>query len=97
MALIQVTPELLRGKAGNLRSLKSQHDDTMRQIKTLVDGLVEQWKGDAQTAFVQKFNSMQPTFNQFSEMLENFAKLMDASANDLEQADLNAKNRIANT
>lgn len=87
MALIQVTPDLLTGKATELRGYASTHADEMQKIKTLVNGLNEVWKGDAQDAFVQKFESMQPTFNQFAEMLEGYAKLMDTAAKQLGDTD----------
>ena len=76
MALIQVTPDLLNSKANDLRTLKGQHDEAMSKMRTLIMGLNEVWKGDAQDAFVAKYESMQSTFNNFSQMLEDYAKLM---------------------
>lgn len=87
MAVIQVTPDLLESKANEVRSLKAQHDEVMTKMKNLVHSLNEQWKGEAQTAFVAKFDSMQPTFNNFSEMLEGYAKMMDTSAKTLRESD----------
>lgn len=87
MALIQVTPDLLIGKATELRGLRSQHDETMTKMRTLIMGLNDVWKGDAQTAFVNKYESMQSTFTQFSQMLEDYAKLMDTAANKLQETD----------
>ena len=52
MALIQVTPELLRGKSTELRGLKQQHDDAMTRMRTLMQGLNEIWKGTAQDALL---------------------------------------------
>ena len=40
-ATIQLTPEMLRGKAGEVRNYRSQHDDTMGKIKNLVYALNE--------------------------------------------------------
>ena len=94
MALIQVTPDMLRGKADELSKLREEHEATMNQIKSLVNGINDQWKGEAQQAYVDKFNSMEGTFNQFKEMLESFANLMRSSANTIEQADIDSKNRI---
>lgn len=96
MAMIQVTPETLRSKAANVRSYKSQHDDVMAKIKNLVMSLNEVWKGEAQTAFVSKYESMQPTFTNFSEMLEGYAKLMDTAANELEATDQSLKTTMNN-
>ena len=52
MAIIQVTPEVLNSKAGEVRSLKSQHDETISKLRSLVLALNETWKGEAQDAFV---------------------------------------------
>lgn len=96
MALIQVTPETLRSRAANVRSYKSQHDDVMAKIKNLVMSLNEVWKGEAQAAFVSKYEGMQPTFTNFSEMLEGYAKLMDTAANELESTDQSLKTTMNN-
>lgn len=87
MPLIQMTPELLEGKAGEVRNLRAEHDQVMARIKTLVHALNEQWKGEAQTAFVAKFDSMDGTFKNFSEMLESYAQMMDASAKSMREFD----------
>lgn len=87
MALIQVTPDLLNGKANDLRALKGQHDEAMSKMRTLIMGLNEVWKGDAQDAFVAKYESMQSTFTNFSQMLEEYAKLMDTAAQKLQETD----------
>lgn len=91
MALIQVTPDLLNGKANELRGLKANHDDSMQKMRTLIMGLNEVWKGDAQDAFIAKYESMQGTFNSFSQMLEEYAKLMDTAARALQETDASLK------
>ena len=87
MTLIQVTPELLMGKANELRGLKSTHDEAMTKMRTLIMGLNEIWKGDAQAAYVAKYESMQSTFTNFSQMIEDYAKLMDTAAQKLQETD----------
>lgn len=94
MALIQVTPELLEAKATEVRNLKSEHDDVMTRMTNLVHALDEIWKGEAQSAFVNKYDSMQSTFTNFSELLESYASLMDTSANTLREADESLKSAI---
>lgn len=94
MPLIQVTPELLTSKASEVRQLRAQHDEVMAKMKTLVHSLNEQWKGEAQDAFVAKFDSMQSTFTNFSEMLESYAKMMDTSAKTLQETDQSLKSAI---
>lgn len=87
MALIQVTPDLLKGKATELRGFKEEHDNAMSSMRNLITGLHEIWKGDAQDAFLAKYESMQSTFTNFSEMLEDYAKMMDTAANQLQETD----------
>ena len=77
MATIHADPDLLKAKANELRGLKANHDEAMAKMRTLIMSLNEIWKGDAQTAFINKYESMQPTFNSFSEMIEGYAKQMD--------------------
>lgn len=87
MALIQVTPDMLKSKATELRGYNSQHQEAMDKMRTLVINLNEVWKGDAQDAFLAKYESMQSTFANFAEMLENYAKLMDTAANQMQELD----------
>ncbi len=87
MAMIQITPEVLSAKASEVRSLKSQHDDTMARLRTLILSLNDTWKGEAQNAFVAKFEGMQGNFTSFSNMLEEYAMLMDTAARELEATD----------
>ena len=87
MAIIQVTPEILRSKAQELRAYKAQHDEAMAKMRTLIMGLNETWKGAAQDAYVQKYESMQPTFTNFTEMLEGYARLMDTASEQMEATD----------
>lgn len=87
MALIQVTPDLLTGKANELRAMKATHDENMAKMRSLIMGLNEIWKGEAQDALIVKYESMQSTFTSFSEMLENYAKLMDTAAQKLQETD----------
>ena len=94
MATIQVTPDMLRAKANEVQSLRGQHDEVMAKLTSLVHGLNEQWTGEAQTAFVEKFDSMQDVFRNFSELLEGYGKLMTTSANELEEKDAALKATI---
>ncbi len=91
MAIIQITPEVLMSKSAEVRSLRSSHDETMAKLRTLVLALNETWKGEAQDAFVSNFESMQPTFTSFSEMLEAYAKQMDTAAKELQATDQGLK------
>lgn len=87
MAIIQVTPELLKSKATQLRGYNAQHADAMQKMRALMTNLNEIWKGDAQTALFNKYEGMQPTFTAFADTLEEYAKLMDTVAIEMENVD----------
>ena len=94
MALIQITPEVLNSKATEVRNLRGQHDETMSRLRTLILGLNDTWKGEAQDAFVAKVESMQASFTNFSEMLEGYATLMDTAARELQNTDQSLKSAM---
>ena len=87
MATIRLDPETLRAKASEVRGYKTQDDEAISKLKTLVGGLNETWQGNAQVEFNNSFESMQSTFTNFSEMLENYAKSMENFANKMESED----------
>ena len=95
--IISVNPELLRGKATEVRNLKGDHDDAIARLTTLVQDLNEIWKGDAQTNFVNQFESMKTTFTNFSMLLETYAKLMDETAAKMEENDASNTSSINST
>ena len=85
--MIQVTAELLRAKAGELRNMRGEHDEVMNRMRSLILNLNEIWKGDAQTALVERYEGMQSTFTNFSEILESYSMLMDKAAAAFENAE----------
>lgn len=95
MAIIQVTPELLEGKANEVMQLKGQHEEVISKLTNLVHGLNEQWKGEAQDAFVSKYDSMQSQFKNLSEILEGYSKLMTDYAKDMRQLEGQKKGQIS--
>lgn len=87
MANIKVTPEMLSAKASELRGLKVEHDEAMAKMRALINGLNDIWQGEAQAAYIAKFESMQPTFNNFSETLEGYAQLIDTTVKAMIETD----------
>jgi len=94
MAVIQVSPELLTGKASDVRKLKAEQEAVMQRLTQLVLGLNEIWKGEAQDAFVAKYQSMESTFKNFAEMLEGYASLMDTASRELQSTDQTLKSSM---
>lgn len=80
MSNIRVDAQTLHSKANEIRNLKATHDENMARMKTLVTTLSDVFEGQAATAYVNRFESMQPTFASFSEMIEEFAVALDGVA-----------------
>lgn len=93
MAIIQVTPESLRSEANRLNSLKESHKTEMNNLRRLILGLNEQWKGSAQDAFVGKYQELQPKFQEFIRLLEDHINHMKIEADQMEERD----NALAST
>jgi len=81
---ITVTPETLKTKATELRNLRSAHDENMARMRSIITGMDSFFTGKAQQSMVNEYDSMQPTFTRFSEMIENYAKFLDKAANEFE-------------
>lgn len=96
MATIQVTPEMLRNKATEVRTIKSNNDQIVANITTLVTNLNSQWKGTAQDAFSSRYNTFKSTtYVSFNEMMDGYASLMDEVASKLEQTDTTLKSTVS--
>ncbi|MOA52982.1 hypothetical protein D3C78_1763710 [compost metagenome] len=69
----------------------NQHKDNfhtlIEQAKKTIGGLTEAWKSDAQVQYQQRFNDLQPTFQKFEQMLDEYAKFLNTSSEHYRKAD----------
>ncbi len=96
MSLIQVTPEHLHTQARNIRKYNDKQEETMSRIRRLIYSLDESWKGEAQRAFVQKFQSMESIYRKLTDVLNEYAKLMDRTAEEMQKTDQDVLRMIKN-
>ena len=94
MAVIQITPGDLRGEAQRLENFNTNIGETYREMENLVNNLVNEWKGEAQSAFKESFLGYRPQFDRFKQDIDNFAQLMINAANTLEQTDNELRGRM---
>jgi WXG100 family type VII secretion target len=95
MAQIKITPDSLRTEANTLRKHNQDHRDAYGRMDSLVHNLVSEWTGEAQNAFLATFEQNKTAFEKFGTDIDAFAKLMDDSANHMEQTDLDLKSKMA--
>lgn len=85
---IKLNADQLRGEAKKIRKIKSNHDSEMSNLFRLVENLEAAWQGESQKEYYTMFAAAETTFNKFSQMLEEFASLMEYSANEMEAKDV---------
>ena len=91
---ILITPEQLKERASKVREYRQQHVDTMSRFNNLVLNLSESWQGEAQQAFVAKYQGMKDKFNKFDEALEKYAVDMDETADIMQETDQSLASKI---
>jgi WXG100 family type VII secretion target len=95
MSTIKVTPQSLRDRAKELQKYNQQHNDSYKSIDSMVHNLVMEFTGEAQTAFINSFDSKKATFEQFSTEMENFAAFLNKVAGRMEQTDQDLKSQMS--
>lgn len=94
MPKIVVTPELLDEKAGQVSNIKTEYDQAIQKLTTLVNGLTDIWQGDAQKAFQARFDGMKQTFTDFGTMLDDYSKDLKTAANRYREAEIEVGNHV---
>lgn len=95
MAIIKIDADTLRSKATEIRTMKANHDENIARMRALVTNLSGVFAGEAATAYVNQFESMQATFTSFSEMIEMFAAELDTTANSFQEMDTTLASKLS--
>lgn len=93
---ILLTPAQMRERAMKIRSYKEEQEEVMSRLTNLVNSLSTVWRGESQDAFVARYLGMKSTFQNFSNSIEDYAKLIETTASDMEQTDNSLASRIRN-
>ncbi len=84
---IRMEPEELRNRAKQIRQYATDHDAVIEHLTNLILALDEEWNGEAQTAFINRFQNARETFRNLDRLLEMLAQTMEISADKLQRAD----------
>jgi hypothetical protein len=79
-----LTPEILKEKALDMRSIRSQYDYYVRKMNYLAEELQGLWTNDIQTSFLEELEKMQGTLRDFSNLTDEYAALLDMAAEELQ-------------
>lgn len=91
---ILITPETMRTQAAQIRQYAQEHVNLIQRMTNLVLTLDEVWSGEAQKAFLEKYQSRKELFDKFDRALVSFAEVMEQTANQMEAADQAMKSKI---
>ena len=71
--VVLLTPEELEDEAVKLVDTAKRNDDVIATLNTLEQGLLADWEGDAQQAFLDSYRKKRETFKSFTEDMEKLA------------------------
>ena len=91
---ILMTPETMRTQAAQIRKNAQKHTEIIQRMTNLVLTLDEVWTGEAQKAFLVKYQGMRAFFDSFDRALASFAEVMEQTAQRMEAADQAMKIKI---
>ena len=92
--LILITPEQLKEQAVTVKQYREMHHEVINRLTNLVLNLGESWEGEAQDAFVSKYQGMQSTFTNFEEALGEFAVIMENISDKMQTTDQSLASKI---
>lgn len=94
MKLLMINKSALRSEASQMESLRQKDIETLKQLRILINGLSDSWKGEAQDALVAKFNERQADINEFLETMEDYITLVNNAASKAENLDARLKSMV---
>ena len=88
MAILKVTPEQVRGKAGELRSRANAMRDDMQAMENFVNRLPsEYWKSQSGQNYKEKYNAVRINCMKALETLERHARNLVEAANKYDEVE----------
>ena len=73
--------------AGTIRTLNTQLDTKLSEIKKQMNDLQQTWQSDASNTIREKFSSLTPTFEQYKNIVDSYAKFLDNTVQSYESAE----------
>ena len=92
MANIRISPDQMRGRAGEFRNEAAVVGDSISAMDRLLGQLQEEWEGEASRSYAQRYQSeMRPTFKKAiqkaQEMIDEIATALDRTAQEMQEMD----------
>lgn len=85
--MIQVTPKMLRDKAGELRNQNKSLRSHIESLRTQEGGLSGMWEGEARDTFKREFTKDITRMDEFCAAIDAYANALDTIATQYENAE----------
>lgn len=92
---IKISLNEVSNTAGSLRNLNQQLTTKLEEIKAQMDGLASTWQSDASNTIRAKFTGLQPRFEEYREVIDNYARFLDSTVQAYDTAESNINNNAS--
>jgi WXG100 family type VII secretion target len=94
MANVTMTYEAMKNASSQIKTHKTNFDDMISGMTTIVNSLNGQWEGVAKEEFESAFQSLKPTLQKFSQLLERYYEELDREVADMMEKEGGSARRI---
>jgi len=94
MSQIRMTPEQMRGRAGEVRHQGETFQEVVTRMGNIINELQTEWEGQASQAFAEQWGRLQPSFKEMRQLVDDIGTQLDATANAVEQLDQEIASRF---
>jgi WXG100 family type VII secretion target len=93
---IRMTPDQMRGRAGEFSSDGQELRDLIQKMDTLNNQLQSEWEGAAADQFDARWNGdLKTSFTQAADLIDQVSQALNKSADILEQTDAQMSQQLA--
>lgn len=87
MSQIRISPDQMRGRAGEYLAYQGTLDELRSNLDNLLATLQEEWEGQATNSFAQQWTDIRPSFENCSQLLGDINTQLNNTAEAMETLD----------
>lgn len=95
MEAIMISLAEVSKTATQVRSLNSELMQELLEMKRIMNALAAQWQSPAADTIRSRFNAMMPVFDNYRDIIENYAKFLDQTVVGYEATETNIQQSAA--
>ncbi|WP_186580085.1 pore-forming ESAT-6 family protein [Aquibacillus kalidii] len=84
---IKISLNEVSNTAGQIRNLNQSLSVKLDEIKKEMNALAQTWNSDASNTIRTNFNALSPRFEEYRQVVDNYAKFLDATVTSYDSAE----------